>query len=77
MGKQKERVTLADLKTMNRAVITPAIAADVLECDPHWIRVAARTRPELLGFPVSCVGNRTKIPRLAFIQFMEGGAPGT
>lgn len=65
---------LDDLKAMDRDMITPAIAAKVLNCDPHFIRVAASQRPEVLGFPVSRIGCRTKIPRLAFIAWCEGGA---
>lgn len=66
-------MTLEDLKSMNRDIITPDIAAQVLGCDPNYIRVAARDCPEKLGFPICRIGSRTKIPRLAFIRFMEGG----
>lgn len=66
-------MNLEDIKNMDRDTITPAIAAKVLGCDPHYIRVAAKDKPELLGFPVSRIGSRTRIPRLAFIKFMEGG----
>lgn len=69
-------MTLEDIKLMERETITPAIAAEVLNCDPHELRLQARFRPELLGFPVIVYGknhNRTKIPRKAFIRFMEGG----
>ena len=54
-------------------MITPAIAAQVLGCDPAYIRVAARDAPEQLGFPVVRIGRRTKIPREAFVRYMEGG----
>ena len=64
--------TLNDVKNMDRDFITPAIAAQVLGCDPNYIRVAARDCPETLGFPISRIGTRTKIPRVAFIRFMEG-----
>lgn len=67
-------MTLEDLKGMDKVVITPAEAAQVLNCDPHWIRLTARERPEALGFPAICLGSRVKIPRLPFIQFLEGGA---
>lgn len=65
-------MTLEDIKAMDVDVITPNVAAQVLRCDPHFIRVAARQHPEYLGFPVSLIGTRTKIPRGAFIRFMEG-----
>lgn len=63
---------LSDLKKMNTDVITPNVASKVLGCDPHWIRVAAHQDKSLLGFPVVLIGNRVKIPRKAFIRFMEG-----
>lgn len=66
-------MTLQDLKSMDRAIITPAVAAKVLNCDPQYIRVAARQCPEQLGFPVIIMGTRTRIPRIAFIRFLEGG----
>lgn len=67
-------ITLEDLKAMTKPVITPAEAAQVIGCDPQLIRIAARQQPELLGFPVIAVGTRTKIPRLPFLQFVEGKA---
>lgn len=65
-------MTLEDLKRMKQEVITPKIASEVLGCDPHWIRMTARVHPEWLGFPVIISQHRTKIPRKAFIRFMEG-----
>ena len=65
-------MTLAELKQLDKDVITPAQAAGVLGCNPQYIRVAARQRPELLGFPVTLIRSRVKIPRLAFIRYMEG-----
>lgn len=44
-------MTLEDIKKMDCETITPAVAAQVLGMNPHYIRVAARTKPELLGFP--------------------------
>ncbi|WP_122788787.1 DNA-binding protein [Intestinibacillus sp. Marseille-P6563] len=65
-------MTLSDLKTMDAETITPAVAAELLGCNPHYIRVAAHQDKSLLGFPVILLGNRVKIPRVAFIKFMEG-----
>lgn len=65
-------MTLNDIKTMEADVITPAVAAQVLKCDPNWIRVAARQDKTMLCFPVILIGHRVKIPRLAFIRYMEG-----
>lgn len=64
---------LEEVRAWDKPVITPAEAAKVLGCDPHYIRVAARQCPEALGFPVILIGTRTKIPRLPFIHFLETG----
>ena len=68
-------MTLDELKALDEPVITPKIAAQFLKCNPYAISIAARDCPERLGFPVSRIGNRTKIPRLAFIRFLEVGGP--
>lgn len=60
------------VRNMDCLMITPAIAADVLECDAQMIRLQAQDRPELLGFPVVRVGTRTKIPRVPFLRFITG-----
>lgn len=65
-------MTLSDVKAMDLDVISPDIVAQVLRCNPHYIRVAAKQHPALLGFPVIIIGNRVKIPRLGFIRYMEG-----
>lgn len=65
-------MTLSEIKTYGKDYITPAQAAGPLGCDPHYIRVAARDDPASLGFPVTRVGRRVKIPRIAFIRHMEG-----
>lgn len=65
-------MTLQDLKAMSKTMLTPAEAAQVIGCDPQLIRIAARQCPETLHFPVIVIGNRVKIPRVAFINFLEG-----
>lgn len=68
-------MTLEDIKEMDCSTITPAVAASVLGCNPHSIRVAAHTEPQSLGFPVVVMQSRTRIPRIPFINFLEGGKP--
>lgn len=65
-------MTLDVLRSIDREFLTPAEVGAVLGCDPQSIRVQAATEPWRLGYPVTRVGSRTKIPRLAFIKFMEG-----
>ena len=66
------RMTLEEIRSLDRDIITPDEAAGALHCDPQYIRCAAAQCPWVLGFPVIRIGNRTKIPRLAFLRFMEG-----
>lgn len=65
-------MTLSELKSLDQDIITPAQAAGVLKCDPHYIRLVARQCPEKLGFPVIVLRSRTKIPRIPFIRYIEG-----
>lgn len=65
-------MTLDEIRNSTKEVLTPAEVAEVLGCDPQDVRVAARQRPDLLGFPVSVIGTRTKIPRLGFLNWLEG-----
>lgn len=64
-------MNIADLKLMDKEFITPNDVGKILGCNPHLIRIQARETPWRLGFPVVLVGNRTKIPRRAFIRYME------
>lgn len=63
-------MTLEDMIRSDKPFVTPQDVADVLQCSAQIIRIQARDNPEALGFPVIRVGNRTKIPRKAFVQFM-------
>lgn len=65
-------MTRADLECMDCVYLTPKQAAEVIGCDPQKIRIQAQRNPALLGFPVSVIGTRTKIPRIPFIEFVFG-----
>ena len=65
-------MTLDEIKACDKPTLTPAEIADVLNCDPQDIRIQARTAPERLGFNVAVIGTRVKVPRLAFIRWVEG-----
>lgn len=69
---ERHASALDALRRMETPTITPAQAATVLGCNPHWIRLMARRYPEKLGFPVTVLGSRTKIPRVPFIRYIEG-----
>jgi hypothetical protein len=65
-------MTLDEIKASDKTVLTPSEIAEVLKADAQDIRLAARRNPERLGFNVSVIGTRVKVPRLAFIRWVEG-----
>lgn len=65
-------MTLDEIRASDKTMLTPADIAPVLGADAQDIRVQARMAPERLGFNVAVVGTRVKVPRLAFIRWMEG-----
>ena len=65
-------MTLAELKQLDKDVLTCKDVSGILMCSEQTLHMQAQERPEMLGFPVICVGNRVKIPKQAFIRFMEG-----
>ena len=67
----KKQYTLQDLEQrVDTEFFTPQDVSFVLKTDPQTIRICARQRPELLGFPVILIGNRVKIPRIPFLRCM-------
>lgn len=65
-------MTLEEIKSSDKLFLTPADVAPVLGTEPQLIRWQAHNRPGLLGFNTCVVGNRTKIPRKAFLAWLEG-----
>lgn len=65
-------MTLNEIRSLDREYLVPAEVAQILGCDAQDIRVAARQHPERLGFNVSVIGTRVKIPRLGFLNWLEG-----
>lgn len=63
-------MNLAEIKASEEIMLKPADIAKILGCDAHTIRLQAREYPESLGFPVAVLGNRTLIPRKAFLKFL-------
>jgi len=69
-------MTLDEIRNSTKEVLTPADIADVLNADPQDIRVQARQQPERLGFNVAVIGTRVKVPRRAFLNWLEGRCEG-
>lgn len=63
-------MTLDEIKQSEAVFLNPADIAPVLGCHTQFIREAARTKPEMLGFPVCVIGTRTRIPRKPFLKFI-------
>lgn len=66
-------LTLADIEAMPQECLTPAQVAPFFGTNPQAIREQARRAPELLGFPVVCLGTRVKIPKVGFIDYIKNG----
>lgn len=69
-------MTLNEIKASRAEMLTPADVAGVLGCEPYAINTQAKADPAKLGFPVCVTGTRVRIPRRAFLHWMEyGNAP--
>jgi len=64
-------MTLNEIKKSAKTFLTAAEIAPVIGCDPHSIRWQAHHNPNKLGFPVTVIRSRVKIPRLSFIKYVE------
>ena len=68
--------TLSEVERSKKSMLTANDIAPILGSDPQLIRMQARERPELLGFPVICIGSRVKIPKEGFLCFVQGSRKG-
>lgn len=66
-------MTLKEIKQSDKIFLTAADVSEVLGCDPQTLRLAVREKPELVGFNCSMIGKTLRIPRQAFIRWIEGG----
>lgn len=65
-------MSVDEMKGMSADYLTPKEIAPCLGCTAYAINQQAAADAGKLGFPVIMVGKRVKIPRKAFIRFMEG-----
>lgn len=65
-------MTLKEIEQSDKDTLTCSDVSEVLRCNAYTLHMQAQQRPEMLGFPVICMGNRVKIPRKPFLKFMEG-----
>ncbi len=65
-------MTFEEIKKSNKDFLIPADVAEILGCSAYSINQQAAKNIKDLGFNASKIGSRVKIPRIAFINFMEG-----
>lgn len=65
-------MTITEIRSSDREMLTPADIAGVLGSDPQTIRTSARIHPKHIGFPFTIIGSRMKIPRMGFLRWYEG-----
>ena len=65
-------MTWEEIKTSDKLILTAQDVAPVLNCDPQTLRLAVRKQKELIGFNWSMIGQTLRIPRMAFVRWMEG-----
>ena len=65
-------MTWQELKESNKLFVTADDVSEGLNCDPQTLRLAVREQKELVGFPCSMIGKTLRIPRPAFIKWVEG-----
>ena len=69
-------MTLAEIETYDKEILTPAQVAPLLSTDQQTFRLRARLRPDLIPFPVIVIKSRVKIHRRPFLNYMKYGNPG-
>lgn len=65
-------MNLTDIAALPKETLTCKQVAPILGYGEYQLHQQAINKPELLGFPVIVIGNRVKIPKGAFIAFMNG-----
>ena len=65
-------MTYEELRESNALYLTAKEVGSALGFDAQALREQAKTDPTKLGFPVTVVGTRVKIPRLPLIAFLDG-----
>ena len=66
-------MTLQEIRESDKTFLFPEDIAEVLGCKPYSINLQAKDDPTKLGFAVTLIGTRVRIPRDAFIHWMQYG----
>lgn len=63
-----KKMTLTNLVEKEGDWLSAEEVASILKSDPATVRGMAREFPQLLGFPVTCLGRRVLIPKVPFLR---------
>ena len=69
-------MTLSEIRASDKLMLTPTDVSEVLGCMPYSINLQARQDPAKLGFPVSLIGTRVRIPRAGFLKWFDNDKEG-
>ena len=64
-------MTLSEIRTSDKLMLTPTDVCEVLGCAAYSINLQAKADPKKLGFPVSLIGTRVRIPRTGFLKWYD------
>lgn len=69
-------MTIQEIEASTQEFLTPSDVAPVIGCNPYAINGQAQQDAAKLGFPVCVLGTRVRIPRRAFVHWLNyGNAP--
>ena len=69
-------MNITELQDSSKEFLVPEDVAPILGCSPYSINLQARNDAAKLGFSVCVTGTRVRIPRRAFLRWLEyGNAP--
>ena len=63
-------MTITEMLQSEDPFLSPADIAEVLHCDPQYIRAQAQADPSKLGYPVIVINRRVRIPRIPFLRYL-------
>ena len=64
--------TLEEIEACPKAMLVPTDVAGYLGCEAYSINRAAKDAPGLLGFPITVMGSRVRIPKDGFVRWARG-----
>lgn len=65
-------MTIREIRSCSRNMLSVIDISEVIGSDAKDIANTARTTPGLIRYPFTFVGNRMKIPRVGFLNWLEG-----